>query len=228
MANGVRQTTSSGVVHTSSGVAQTVVSSGPTIVDSFEDQDKAEYDVGDASAWNVDQTFASDGSYGLTHTGAAQSKDLISTSGLDAYPSQGSEFHIDHEWTYGGASANSHQMRYYFAYNDGSNHYMIQEIHNDGNLEIWRDIGSGYERIASSFDANYPENTKIRTEVVWDDGTLGGSQGDITVTLIDTSDGSQIDTLSANDTNHTSGGMGFNSNIADSNFRNSFDYWRIV
>lgn len=232
MANGVRQT-SSGVVQTASGVAQTAVSSVSTI-DSFEDSDLSEYS-GDTGDYSITTTFATDGSNGLEQTGTSGSwKTIESHSGLDNYPSKGDEFHWDYEINYGGdSSPTALRHRFRWARQDTSswNFYRFGVNMSTGDLTLVVVDSDTTTTLASETQSSIEEdeNTHYQVQVQWDDGSsFGGSDGDIDVTLRDVDAGSDVTTLSGNDTTFSSGGIGIRTYLSDTGYRCNADHWRIL
>jgi hypothetical protein len=216
---GVRQT-QTGAVLTSGGVAQTVVAS-KAVIDSFEDQDLSEY-TGETADYSFSTSpTPQDGSYILS--GDTNGR-ILSQSGLDNYFAKGNRargyLHLDLDirayFYFGVADGNSN----YFTYIDSNNDQAVINKTTDAN---------GVEGLAFT-NVTPPTGDWIEVTVTWDDGTLGGADNDITVEYVDTTDGSTITTLSANDADHaTATGIGFRRrNNATSSDDCHFDDWYLL
>jgi hypothetical protein len=199
-----------------------------TVVDSFEDSDISEYNGATANVTVADEqnvtVSAQDGSKVLHYTSSNNSGITSDPGeGLNAYPSQGDVFRY---WVY---DVNDSFSRVGFAAQPGAdpsdNEYLIQ---------VWA-AGDGvniYERENDSITSRAGFDTAINSgewyevKVTWDDGTLGGNAGDITVELFD-SGGTSLGSATANagdfSQTYTSGGVTWRA--SDETF---FDYMRIV
>lgn len=190
-----------------------VYSAGPsyTLIDSYEDGDISEYG-GDTGEYVVtqDSTQAVDGDFFLEATSTAF--DLItSESGLPAYPQQGDEWRVWARVDDGGGS-NSY-AGHYFATGNSDNYWArIRPDTNEFDLDL-----SSSGTFTNSVTINLGEWYEIRLQ--WDDGnTFGGVQGDVRATLYDAS-GTQLSEHFENDTEFTSGGVGwFSANILKADF----------
>lgn len=181
------------------------VTFGPAQIDSFEDQDLSEYS-GATGDFSITQDFATDGDWGLEYS-AADGLSIISQSGLDHYPSQGDIIKYDWETT-ASTSATSGFARFNFGFGvqtNDSNRYYVQINVDGGSTSIWEDGAD--DRIAVDFSTDYDANTHYSVEITWDDGTLGGSAGDLTVVVTDEDAGTEVTTISANDTTYSDGGI---------------------
>lgn len=233
MANGVRQT-SSGVVESSSGVAQTVVS-GVSVVDSFEDQNISEYG-GDTGQFTTDNTRAQDGSWSLfLDEHQSSNPGISSTSGLDNYPSQGDTFK---GWVYQVSASGTggwSNLRYWVRWATQSetwdaDGYVLDINGQDDNLDIIvRNNGSNSTVSSnSSFSdswSNY-EDSWIEWEVTW------GTDNSIDCTVYD-SGGTTIASVSGSDNTFTSqGGVGYilvcSGDSSNNDGNNWSDYYRIT
>jgi hypothetical protein len=74
----------------------------------------------------------------------------------------------------------------------------------------------------------FSATTEYVVEITWDDGTLGGSDNDISVEVFDDSGTSLAGPITANDsTFSTEGGIGFGSN-GNSTANFYYDWYRLV
>ena len=198
-----------------------------TLIDSFEDQDLSEY-YQSPEDYNIGQQFPIDGNYSLRYPANLTGSQMYSDSGLNAYPQQGDIFKID--WQINTASADTssfYRWEQQFAVDsaDQDIRYFINYSIDGNSIAIWNDDTN--TRIAVDFSVDYQANTHYQTEVVWDDGSLGGSAGDFTLTLTDVDSGTQVSQISGNDTGLTSGGIGFDT-TNDEGGTFDFDYYRIT
>lgn len=202
-------------------------SQGPTVVDSFEDGDLSEYTV-QGSGLQTSQAFSTDGSASLEQPGV-NGGHITSGSGLNAYPQRGDRFVID--WRSDAASSNTNDFarpRWEFGDDAGNGNTYAIAVRVDAETLDLRDVGNG-QRIDANFDVPIAANTTYQIQVEWDDGTtFGGADGDISIDLVDTSDGSTVASVSGNDTDYAGGSIGFDfSRNADG--QNYYtDYWRIT
>jgi len=196
---GSRQT-ANGVVQTAGGVAQTVPSSGgggggESILDSFEDQDLAEYsgDTGGFSIKNESNLSfsARDGSYVLENPGDISNG--IYSSSITA--AKGTTIN---GWVRG--TADSLASYCFGVGTDTGDCYQARVDINNDDILLY-DQGDG-TILAADYSPGVSADTWYRIEVVWDDGSLGGSDNDITMRVFDDSGTQQGDTLSANDSTH--------------------------
>jgi hypothetical protein len=175
--------------------------SPPTVIDSFEDGDIAEYG-GDTGAYTArdDSTIAVDGSWSLEATTTAFTT-ITSESGLPTYPQQGDEWRVWMRVDDDGGS-NSY-AGHYFATGNSDNYWArIRPDDNTFQLDL---SGSGMFTNSVTIDLGTWYEVRIR----WDDGsTFGGQQGDVEATLFDAS-GTQLSQHLENDTAFTDGGVGF-------------------
>lgn len=226
MANGIRQT-SSGVVLTATGVAETVTA---TVIDSFERASLDHY-TGDTGAFDITSTFATDGSNGLEADDTVTRR-IVSTSGLDNYPSKPAEFKYDLESNRSTSDVTGTlELSPAWGAADTDNFYMAQvRIDNPGLRLFVKDGGS-----FSTFDgggtdlSEWNANTAYTMTVQWDDGsTFGGSDNDMTVDITDP-DGNSIGSNSGNDSTHaTNDGVGERTSTPNASDRVNSDFWRIT
>ncbi|TQQ81865.1 hypothetical protein [Halonotius roseus] len=170
-----------------------------SIFDSFEDGDFSEYPnkTDDGSGWTFGSSFVTDGTAGIEITGAKD--DLLSYpgDGLSDYPAPGDTWKFDIESSLGTTETSSiHRYWFYFGISDdGSEEYRL-DVDVDGNqLGLWY-LGGSNERFGVDFSVDYSANTHYSVELTWDDGTLGGSAGQITATITDEDTGTEVSSIS--------------------------------
>lgn len=194
MTRGIRRTESGVVVTNSSGVTKTV-----TMLDSFEDGDLSEYDDNASpSEWSVTNSgipfTPPDGSYVLMNPGSSGSYSRVTstTSGgghTNKFP-KGSKCRV---YVYQDGTS-SDDFRFAFACKDGQNRYLA--LVSGGDMVISKFISGAYTALASSA-ITIPKQSLWYWDITWDDGTLGGSDNDITMESFD-SNGSSIGSITAN------------------------------
>lgn len=186
-------------------------SGGPaeTIVDSWEDQDYAEYDLessGTTADFGFNTTNTKHGGVAAELSGNTSYPKILSTSGLDNYPAPGDHFEI---WKYnsiGTTSASNCQFGMYFGGVDLSNLYYTRQRVDDSTMQLMVKSGgtdSGVDTATTSLDAGW-----YRWDIEWDDGsTFGGADGDFSITCEDEA-GATMFTLAGNDTTFGQGAFG--------------------
>jgi hypothetical protein len=214
---GVRQTVD-GVVEAGNGIAQTTTTGIGEVIDSFADSDISEYS-GETSYFSVvDEANvtpdAIDGSTLLESS--ATGRRIYSTSGLANYYAKGDGTLVLYYYVDGGPDNVEFRPQYGLA--DGDNHYEIR-VSDGGPFDILLfENGSFSSTVADT--SNYPSlsaDTWYRIELTWDDGTLGGSDNDHTVTLFEDATDTQLGgTPSGNDgTLASADGIGWRHRNAD-------------
>jgi hypothetical protein len=204
------------------------ITTGTTGIDGFEDQDLSEYrnTTVDMAGFS---TTAFEGTY--SHDPSAEAGPLsiysLPGDGLANYPSKGTGFDI---YIYPTA-ADAGRWAVLFGAADENNHYRAwtNNVGSSGGLFIQKVDGGSVTDLATDFSVSYTAGQWFRIRVVWDDGTLGGSDNDLTATLFDTTDGSQVAEISANDaTFATNDGVGlyWNQKTAGETFL--ADRWEVV
>jgi len=144
-----------------------------------------------------------EGSHSLAITGKEGLNYMYSVpgDGLPNYPSKGTQWEF-----YVNLNGTSGQLGFFFGVgSSGGNAYFIQPL--GRGMEIRK---NSFSTIASNNVAP-PSSGWFRNVITWDDGTLGGSNNDITYEMFDTS-GSSLGSITANDNEHASkSGIGFTS-----------------
>lgn len=178
------------------------------LVDSWEDQDFAEYDLVDGAKtdFGFNTTNTKHGTVAAELADDTSYPKLLSTAGLDHYPAPGDRFEI---WVYhsiGTATATTCQYGIYFGGIDLSNLYYWRTQVDSGIHELMVKSNGSNSQIARA-DANLDAGW-YRWIIDWDDGaTFGGVSGDMTGTIEDES-GTVVATMSGNDTTYGQGGAG--------------------
>jgi len=181
------------------------------VIDSFEDGSLSEYsfDRGESGASIIqDSTLAVDGSYLLELSGT--STELISTTGLSAYPSGGDTFNYRFRRSPGAVAWNIT-----YGVQDHDNRYYVQFDVPDTKFRLYKLLDGDSVRIDST-EVTPSADEWHRIEVDWQ------ADGTHTVTLFDNSD-TQIAQVSGTDTEWSTGGIGFDAYL-DSGESVSFDY----
>lgn len=182
-----------------------------SVVDSYEDQDISEY-FGDTSEYSVVNSPVFDGSYALQASGIDSDHDIWSTSGLDVYPEAGYPWQTSVLLD----SGEDGNAKVRFGVQDTDNFYQIFLDNYAGSIELSKiEFGTGSSLASAS--TNPPPNVWLRLDVDWQ------ADGTINVSIVNTSDGTVVETLSATDTTFTSGGISVGS-FFDANV---FDYFYI-
>jgi hypothetical protein len=177
--------------------------SSRTLLDSFEDQDLSEYsgDTGDFSivAESNLSFSARDGSHVLENPG--DDFDNIESTSITA--AKGTTIN---GWVRG--TANVTRMSVLFGLGSGLNDCYEAKVNVRDDRLTLRDRTDGVD-LATDGSPGLSADTWYRIELVWDDGTLGGSDNDITMRVFDDGGTQQGSTLSATDsTNATKDGIG--------------------
>jgi hypothetical protein len=195
-------TGSFGGITASSLPVQATASSGTTI-DNFEDGDLSEYDV------DRGQTFGTVSSPALGSHALELADDsaieIISLTGLDAYPQAGDTFTVRFRTNGvgGGEQANlswgvqSHTDRYYVVLNPGKQTMRLFKYENDSSIIL-----------SSEASIDFKSDAWHLLEVDWKtDGTQ-------IITLFEADGQTQIAQVSGSDSTWTSGGIGFDAYLS--------------
>lgn len=210
-----------------------------TLIDSFEDGDLSEYSQSGGN-WEVEDesnaaTNAKDGSKLLKGDpgGDTANEALYSTSGLNTYPSPGDTFK---GWARTGDDTSEDDEQGPFVYfavasgapRSGGRGYQAGITNSGSSLDdttIKRmDTDGSVTTLASDTSHSYSMSTWYEFEVDW------ATDGTITFTTYNES-GTQLNSVSATDTNYSDGGFGVEhgSGSATSGFSTAYwDYWRVV
>lgn len=183
-----------------------------TIVDDYESGSLDASYTGDTGNATVQTGTVFQGTYALAFPTDGNPYEMYSTSGLDAYPSQGDTFRVAMYCGSGSAKAS-----FWFGTQDATNTYIMQLNPQDGELQMFRTENGSATSIALVETAP-PQQTWLDVEIDW--GT------DITATVYD--GGSVVDSLTAtSETTFTSGGIGCKTS-GSTQMDVFYDYARIV
>jgi len=178
----------------------------PFIIDDFEDGNISEYS-GDTGTFTTTTTNPIGGTTSLLYpSSGGGDTTIMSTSGLDNYPSAGDEFSfkvrtssVTNTQAYVGFGTTLNAVPEFSG--DG---YFVFFNYNGGKFSFRRFDNGSRTILAEDTSVSYTSNETYTVEVDW------GSAGSFTVTLLDTS--GTVSTLSASDTEYSSGGFGFVGN----------------
>lgn len=197
--------------------------SAATIVESWEDDDFAEWDNVSAD-WTTQTDFTPGGAIGARYS-SSSSSGMVRTTGVDRLPQQGDIFKYD--WRTSVASVDAANIEFRVMWADtGTDWYEIHHDLSNNELEFWL-RGSTNDQL---FDvaSDLPANTHLRTVVKWDDGTLGGSAGDFTISVLNVEAGTVLASGTANDPTLTGPGQIQLAPQPEEQWTLDFDYWRIT
>lgn len=172
---------------------------GGIIIDDFEDGDLSEY-FGD-NGISISSSAAYEGSYGIAIPDGANP--LVSTSGLDTYPSQGDTW----RWNVNNNGSSAH-FGHLFGVQDTNNFYSADTDNRPGTTEngIQIQVHSGGD-VVQKYEletGNIPNNEWMECEMAW------GTDDSLTFTVYDSSD-NQLGQINATDSTYTDGGVGYRS-----------------
>jgi len=172
-----------------------VLFSGDSVIDSMEDQDKAEYfDFFQGSNVQVSTARASDGTASFEWVGNAT---IYSNSGLENYPVRGDTIRHDYFQATDGAKSG-----FYFGGDNPQNSYAVF-VDRNGELELRldrRNDGGSIQTLDTS-QISPPTGEFLTVEIVWGTPT-------ITAEVRDAS-GTTLTSVSADDSTFDSGGIGW-------------------
>jgi hypothetical protein len=179
------------------------------VVDNFEDGDLSEYeDV--TSEFTVQSSIVYDGSYALQVNANDGKNWIISTDGLNVYPKAGYKFQY-HWLSTTGSSGNAD---FAFGVQDSSNFYRIRKKVWSGVFSLVK-IEGGSGTNLDSTSVSYSGDKWYRIVVdQW------SKEGSISITIEEASSGSEVGSLSADDTSYQNGGIGF---INNGNYTHYYD-----
>lgn len=180
--------------------------SSPTVYENFEAGNLSDYS-GSVGEWSVVQSpTPHDGSYVAQPTSSGAS---IFDIDRQSSPSPGETWTFYMYLTDG--TATSHGVFPRFGVQDGDNFYELR-CRGGNNTQLYERDADSNSWLAGGL-LEYESNAWNRIDVTWDDGTLGGSDGDITVEGYDSS-GNAIGSISGNSTTHGDGGLAFSCGLA--------------
>lgn len=194
--------------------------STPTEVDTFDDGDVSEY-TGDTASATVQSATAYSGEALELNQPTTSNVEIISTTGLNAYPAPGDTFEFRVLFPVGGGS----DAIFYptFAYQDANNYYRVTLEGNANDLRIGAVVaGNATTLDSTNFNPQNYEGEWLRVEVEW------AASGWITV-KIEQDDGTVLAVVTGQDSNHGEGGITFETNSGSaSDFNIYADEWVIL
>lgn len=186
--------------------------SDAVIVEDFEDSSPLGEYSGSTGGWSIVNSPVYEGS-----NAAATSEDykrIYDTDHANS-PSQGETFSVRHRSDTGG-NGNYHMLWVMFGVQSSNTYYQVRAGYDSVGLQLYRWDSGSSNWLAGNSTSVHSINEWNYFDVTWDDGTLGGSQGDITVDGYDSADNAVV-SISANDTNYASGGIGYEANVDTNN-----------
>ncbi|MFC4553481.1 MULTISPECIES: hypothetical protein [Halorussus] len=177
-------------------------SDGCLIVDNFQDGDLNEYrfDRGSSGA-SVVTSPTKTGEYALEIAGT--STEMISTAGLNHYPSAGSTMSY---WIRGTNGAD--RTNFTYGVQDHTNRYFVRVNPEQGALGLYRTENGTSTKLAGTGVA-LSQDTWYEVDIEW------ARDGTHTVTLFNSS-GTQLAQISATDSTWSSGGVGYDAYLSGS------------
>lgn len=185
-------------------------STGDTIVADFEDGNLNDWftSEGDGGSITTD-AYEGNNALEISISGGSNSS-ISSTSGLNAYPAQGNTFEFHVKSPDGGSN---NQVKFAYALTNGfrggnDDCYVVDFRYGDGQINFNR-RNSGNSSTLDTNSVSIPTSEWLRCQIQW------GGNGDHIVTVWNASD-TQIHSMTNNDTDYTSGGIGFTNNSTGS------------
>jgi len=199
----------------------TAVGDLTALIDGFEDNDLSEYS-GDTSAFTTQTGTVKDGTYALEGTVSNATKVIVSTSGLNAYPSPGKVFN---GWVQNGANGIGNGA--VFGVQDPANPlnacYAAVVWENSGGLDLRKYTNGSIEATLASVNATISNNTWYLPEVRWDDDS-----GDFEIELYDNT-GSSLGSDTGNDNEYEASNFGLLVTTGSSSTYTGWsDLWQIA
>lgn len=166
-----------------------------TIIDDFEDADLSEYSSSSFTSTTTSSVYNGSNSLQVDHDGTGAN--TTSTTGLNAYPSQGDTFEF-----YTRLGHADHGLAFLFGVQNSSSYYRLYAP------QGWNDVlvlhlDDGTKLASSALTST--ASIWYRCKVDWD------TDGTIKATLYDDTD-TQVAQVSATDTTYSSGGVGWRWN----------------
>lgn len=193
------------------GVLSPPGGSAKTVVEGWEDDTEPSSEWGgDTGSFSETTDTVDSGDQALRFTGTDSSGQINSSSGLPEYPAKGKQFEFfTHSDAVGSGVSNNLNLSLSFGREDSSNEYYAWVDYRRNDVKLRSRSGGGAPSDVFTIDGALSANTWMRHKVIWDDGTLGGSNNDITIEVYqmgsDTLQGSS--TANNNDNNGTDLGV---------------------
>lgn len=177
-------------------------------IDDFEDNEIVEYS-GDKLSFDTQNSVVYEGTVALEmHNDDGASHDILSTSGLPRYPNAGDTFQFR---LYFENAESSGEMK--FGVQDSDNYYRARVVKNPYSNEISLDkrVGGSLTNLETAF-GTIPFGTIPTSE--WMRGVIDWvSNGDLTFTLYDASGSEIASTNTVNDSEFSTGGIGWDGYV---------------
>jgi len=188
-----------GFVASAGGLTGTLAQVPAAAVESYE-SDLSAYNGDVASFSTVADSSLSfsaiDGGSVLEVPASSSFVGIYSTS-LSTPVSKGEVVHV-----YFRQDALGDELEVRFGLEDDDNHYLVQI--GDDFARLRKRVAGSLTTLEGEFGFGWPAGTWCRLEITWDDGTLGGVDGDISLDVYSgatgSNDGTLVGSLSANDT----------------------------
>lgn len=178
------------------------------VIESFEDGDLSEYTIDrDPSGASIVSSPTFSGSQSLEIDGTGT--ELLSTSGLKCYPSQGSRFST---WFRGTDGA----INITYGAQDKNNRYVAKVNIGNDNLALYRYENGSLHALAQNWNVPVDESTWYELDIVW-------SQSGGHTVMLRTESRSLVDFVSATDTTWQEGGFGYDAYMSSSGGTVHFD-----
>jgi hypothetical protein len=179
-----------------------------TTIDSFEDGDIAEYsgDTGSFTTTNESTLSwgAPDGSIVLENPTGSGFNRIVSTSGLNEYFPKGNTAECAVR-----TKASGPRARVLFGVGGAYDYYFAEVDWLEDRIRLGERVSGSLSHFATDATFTPSVDTTATVRITWDDGTLGGSDNDITMQYFE--GGTQVGSdLTTNDPSHaTNDGIGF-------------------
>lgn len=175
-----------------------VINTGPATIDSFEDQDFAEYTDYGSGGLTTGTTFVTDGTYGMEISRDAALSSILSLSGLNYYPKPGDTWRFDIRFS--STSTNIYHP-FLLQNNNGAT---------SGQQGFRANIEAANQRLKLEKDGNTmtlaTQSVTINADTDYTaEISINESTGEITFRLLD-STGTELASVSATDADASSGG----------------------
>lgn len=194
-------------------------------IDTFDSWDGSNYS-GDTSMFTSVSSPAVSGSALGNVSDEDYYHEIVSTSGLSNYPAKGNRFEI---YVQGDTLSSKCDVYMLFGAADGSNMYRARLKLSGGYMWLEeQSSGSSSDLAEGGVDWAFSENTYYKLEVTWDDGSINGTDNEITMTVYD-QDGTDPQSISAVDNTHAGNtGWGVAYAIGATSKRVYYDEGRIT
>lgn len=175
---------------------------GVAVIDNFDDGLDAAW-TGETGSFGQDTTTVYEGAGSVTTTGASDLLDIRATpaDGLPNYFAHGDRMRV--YTRYSGSSTTNDFHYIYFSFADSSNWWRIELRFDADSLDLTLNDGNTASE-EGSVTATFPFQTWLEVQITRDDGSWGGTANDITIVVTDTSDGTEVASLTTNNSTHQS------------------------